>query len=107
MELIKVEDPSSGKKVEFNIDLGADLDDMIGKYGAAVVHFAAREKMKTKAMNAARGLLKRGIEPDVVAKRMETEWQPVRRLNRTTMSVSLEDLSSLSDDEVDSILNSL
>lgn len=93
MPKVMVTVPSMKTQVEFTLDLGDNLQDMVEKYGELVVYRLAYEKAKTSAMNIARNLLSRGKTPEEVVKYLAENWSPIRRTRSLCPDV-LENLAS-------------
>lgn len=86
----EVKSPEKKLVVEFELDLGDNLEEMVERFGDLVVYKLAYEKAKTSAMNLARNMLNNGKSPEEVKKAIEEEWVPVRRL-RTVLDINLDD----------------
>lgn len=98
---ISVNVPKLKKNVEFTLDIGDSLQEMIERYGEAVVYRLAFEKAKTGAMNIARNALSRGKTEEEVRLLLEQEWTPIRRARNVfdidITEVTAEELAELSD----------
>ena len=99
VQRFEVTSPTKQVRVEFELDIGDTLDEMVERYGEMVVYKLAFEKAKTSAMNLARNLLSSGKTPEEVVNALENEWTPVRRM-KTAYNITLEAISEKELEEI-------
>lgn len=76
LKMVKVSAPSAGKKIEFMLDFGKDLNESLELYGEEVVHNRAVRSIKIEAQAAARSMLQAGKQEDDVVAYMQDTWKP-------------------------------
>lgn len=87
--LIKATDPKSKRELEIDVDIPETLEALVELYGEKVVTVCAKERIRTKILNAMRLRMAQGKPSEEIVKLIKEEWRPLQRPKRSKVMVEI------------------